>query len=117
MQPVTEGSAVVSVPEDNKVHGNQVAEWPKRIQLEKPVEAHGEPISELILNEPTGGDLMDLPFSSDGSKTVVVPTVVLASMMAKVPPTTIRSLGSKDSFKVMKVVNPLAVQCLEMLGS
>lgn len=102
---------------DLKAHGNQVSEWPKRIQLVKSVQAHGEAVDELIFNEPTGGDLMDLPLSSDGTGSMVIPTVTLASMMAKVPSSTIRSLGAKDSFKVMKVVNPLAVRCLETLGS
>lgn len=28
-----------------------------RVPLSKPIEAHGEPISELVFREPTGGDI------------------------------------------------------------
>jgi hypothetical protein len=112
----TQDVAIKEDASDLKAHGNQVADWPKRIQLSRSVEAHGEKINELILNEPTGGDLMNLPLSSDGSGSMVIPTVSLASLIAGVPPTTIKSLGLKDSLKVMKVVNPLAMQCLETLG-
>lgn len=103
---------------DDKAHGNQVGAWPKRIDLSKPVEAHGEQITQLVLHEPTGGDLMKLPFivADGGDKAIEPPLVLLSSKMAKVPPSTIESLCSDDTFKVMKVVNPLAAQWMEALG-
>jgi hypothetical protein len=94
---------------------DQVSKWPVRIKLEKPVEAHGEQLSQLVLNEPNGGDLMSLPMRLNDEKDFIFPTVDLASSMAKVPPSTIKALGAIDSLKVMKVVNPLALQCLETL--
>jgi hypothetical protein len=42
-----------------------------------------------------------------------LPTIELASLLANVPPSTIRSLSHKDAMEVMKIINPLALDCLE----
>jgi hypothetical protein len=95
-------------------------EWPVKITLTKPVMAHDKEISVLVFNEPNGGHLMDLPMeiesaSEDGGK-MKLPTVELASALSNVPPSTIKALSMKDAMAVMKLVNPLAVQCLETFG-
>ncbi|WP_432473338.1 phage tail assembly protein [Amphritea sp. HPY] len=96
---------------------DQATEWPKRITLTKPVQAHEDEVTVLILNEPTGGDLMTLPMEVEDGTKMVLPTLELASRMARVPPSTIKSLNYQDAMLVMKVVNPLAGQFLETLGT
>ena len=97
-----------------------MADWPVTIKLSRAVMAHDKQVEELIFSEPNGGHLMALPTQieggSEGGK-ITLPTIELASLMAGVPPSTIKSLSMKDSMAVMKLVNPLAVQCLETLGT
>jgi hypothetical protein len=74
--------------------------------LRKPVQANGEEVSELNFREPTGGDIercggnpvnIDL-FSGDTPK-ITFDAKMMTSMMsilAAVPPSTIRQLHTKD---------------------
>ncbi len=97
-----------------------MGEWPVTIKLSRPVMAHDKQLDELIFSEPNGGHLMALPTQIEGGGEggkFTLPTIELASLMSGVPPSTIRTLSMKDSMAVMKLVNPLAVQCLETLGT
>ncbi len=94
--------------------------WPVKITLTKPVMAHDEQLTELVFSEPNGGHLMDLPMEIEGASEsggkMKLPTIELASALSNVPPSTIKALSMKDAMAVMKLVNPLAVQCLETYG-
>ncbi|WP_261840949.1 phage tail assembly protein [Aliamphritea ceti] len=91
--------------------------WPKKITLTTHgVQAHGDSVTELIFNEPTGKDLMNLPMMVEGEG-MVLPSMHLASKMAGVPPSTIERLNATDAMEVMKLVNPFAGQFLETLGT
>jgi len=95
-------------------------QWPITITLSKPVTAHDKQLSELVFSEPNGGHLMSLPTQIEGAAEggkITLPTLELASLLAGVPPSTIKSLAMADAMAVMKLVNPLAVQCLETLGT
>jgi hypothetical protein len=95
-------------------------EWPKTVILTRPVMAHDKEYTELVFKEPNGGHLMSLPTQIEGgadSGTITLPTLELASLLADVPTHTIKSLCLKDSLEVMKIINPLAVDCLTTMGA
>jgi hypothetical protein len=85
------------------------ADAPKRpkeivIDLTTPVQANGELVKKLVFRRPTGGDIMSM---GDGYPIVINwqsgqitpnPTVMgaMMSVLAAVPPSTIKSLDSED---------------------
>jgi len=74
------------------------------IELQTPVQAHGETIKKLVFRRPTGGDLMAMgdgyPITIDWPTGRVTPnSPVMGAMMstlATVPPSTIKSLDAED---------------------
>ena len=88
--------------EDVKVNG---AEWPKKLTLRKPVQGgDGHEVSELTFREPTVddihrcGDPCRVDFF-DGNPKIVYNDVAVSAMMsllAAVPPSTIKSMNLKD---------------------
>ncbi len=90
--------------------------YPVEIKLAKPVDSHGEKIDKLIFNEANGKILMGMALKTEEDGAFVMPNIYLASSMASVPPSTIESLCEEDSLKVMSLVGPLAVRCLETLA-
>ncbi len=90
--------------------------YPVEIKLAKPVDSHGEPIDKLVFNEATGKVLMGMALKTEEDGSFVMPNIYLASSMANVPPSTIEALCEEDSLKVMRLVSPLAVRCLETLA-
>lgn len=82
------------------------------IKLGKPVKAHGEDITELVLREPDVSDTLDLgmPFAIDASgdsSEIVFRTPVIARYavrLAGVPMGTIKSLSINDWLAVQGAV-------------
>lgn len=75
------------------------------MKLSKPIEAHGESVTEIVLREPTGDDIMKcgLPMEAelmeDGSKRGCVNTRVVGAYIALlggIPPSSVRLLAAKD---------------------
>jgi len=75
--------------------------WIGKLPLRKPVNAHGEMVSELTFREPTGGDIADCgnPIVPGGTGRMQFDGPVMTEMMARlavVTPKTIRDLHPKD---------------------
>ena len=78
--------------------------WPMVVTLEKPVQAHGDMVKELSFREPTGGDIEKAGFPLEFDFQQEPPGIsinekkmgALMSLLAKVPPTTIKALAPKD---------------------
>jgi hypothetical protein len=74
------------------------------IELQAPVQAHGEMVKKLTFRRPTGGDIMAMgdgyPIHIDwGSGRITPNPPVMGAMMsalAAVPPSTIKALDSED---------------------
>ena len=81
-----------------------------KIKLKEAVEAHGNPVKELELREPTAKDLMSIAMPDE--ERTMEGALQLAAKLANVPPSTIESLGRVDAMEVMKVVNPLYLDVL-----
>ncbi|MGX1151450.1 phage tail assembly protein [Bradyrhizobium ottawaense] len=77
---------------------------PLTFKLRKPVDAHGEKISEITFREPTGADIeaaglpVNIDFSFDPPRIEFDARKMSAmmSVLAAVPPSTIRALAPKD---------------------
>ena len=82
------------------------------VPLSKPVKAHGEDVTELVLREPTVSDTLDLgmPFAIDASgesSEIVFRTSVIARYavrLANVPMGAIKSLAMDDWLAVQGAV-------------
>ncbi|MBW6399982.1 phage tail assembly protein [Roseomonas sp. HJA6] len=80
------------------------------VPLTKPIEAHGETLSELTLREPTGKDirLCGMPFrigAEDGS--IIIDTSAMAKMiggLAGLPPSAIDKMPPSDWSAAMAAV-------------
>jgi hypothetical protein len=74
------------------------------IELKKPIMANGEMVKKLTFREPTGGDMVQIgekwPVNIDWQTGVVTPNpenmAGVMSVLAAVPPSTIKSLKGKD---------------------
>lgn len=74
------------------------------IDLTKPVQAHGEMLKQLKFREPTGADMMQFgerwPVQIDWTSGNVTPNPVamaaVMSLLAAVPPSTIKMMSGKD---------------------
>jgi Phage tail assembly chaperone proteins, E, or 41 or 14 len=74
------------------------------IKLRKPVSAHGDMVKELTFREPTGADIMSLgdeyPITIDWTTGIIkinpAPMGTIMSLLAAVPPSTIRMLKARD---------------------
>jgi hypothetical protein len=74
------------------------------IDLTTPVQANGELVKKLVFRRPTGGDIMSMgdgyPINIDWQSGKVTPNPVvmgaMMSMLAAVPPSTIKALDSED---------------------
>jgi hypothetical protein len=103
-----------------KAQDFKMPEWPKTVVLTRPIMAHDKEYLELIFEEPNGGHLMSLPTAIEGGAeggSIKLPTIELAALLSGVPPTSIKSLCLKDSMEVMKIINPLALDCLGTYGT
>lgn len=74
--------------------------WIGKLPLRRPVDAHGEKLSELTFREPTGGDIEicgnPLTVAPDGMKFDTAAMGAMMSQLALVPPSTIKKLHPKD---------------------
>jgi hypothetical protein len=73
------------------------------VDLITPVQAHGETIKQLKFRRPTGGDIMAMttgyPINinwQSGEITVNPPVMGDMSLLASVPPSTIKSMDAED---------------------
>lgn len=88
------------------------------VDLEQPVQAHGEMLKKMTFRKPTGGDLMAMgtgyPIIIDWSTGGMMPNpAVMGQMMsqlAAVPPSTIKAMSAEDfstcAFKLMRFFPP-----------
>lgn len=72
-----------------------------KIKLSKPINAHGEDVSELELAEPSTGDLIDLgdPMTINSDESICFKNDVIAkyiSRLAKIPMSSVRELARAD---------------------
>ncbi|MGB8364927.1 MAG: phage tail assembly protein [Rhizomicrobium sp.] len=76
-----------------------------KITLTKPIEAHGQKVSELELREPNGGDIAEcgLPFEmavgTNGQSTGKVDGAAVLryiSVLANIPPSSAKMLAPRD---------------------
>lgn len=82
------------------------------VKLGKPIQAHGETLTELTLREPTVADVAELgyPFAvvqgSSGGGIEMKPGVVLkyASRLAAVPPSSLQGISIPDLMRIQEVV-------------
>lgn len=65
------------------------------VPLSKPIEAHGETITEITLRAPTIGDMEDLGIGAAGIKSFKELVAVVAELGA-VPPSSVRKLEMRD---------------------
>lgn len=73
----------------------------QELQLTKPVRAHGETVSVLEFEEPTGKDVRELgfPYKMDSEQSILLNSGVIAkyiSRLAKVPPGTVDEMSPVD---------------------
>ncbi|MEP3246251.1 MAG: phage tail assembly protein [Sneathiella sp.] len=75
------------------------------VTLRKPVKAHGETLTVITFNEPTGGDIiacghpMNIKQEEDGGQTLVISTKAiggLISRMGNIPLSSVRSMNAND---------------------
>jgi|SRR5882724_9448661 len=73
------------------------------INLEVPVQAHGETLKAMEFRRPTGKDLMQMPvhpvtINWDTGEVIPIPSAMgqVMVMLAAVPPSTIASMDSED---------------------
>jgi Phage tail assembly chaperone proteins, E, or 41 or 14 len=87
------------------VNGVEVADNSLLVPLRKPIMANGEQVSELRFREPTAADIERCgspvhfdTFSGEMPKMTYEPKAMFAMMstLAAVPPSTIRSMNTKD---------------------
>jgi hypothetical protein len=88
-----------------KVNGTAVAKDPGiSIDLDEPVQAHGEEVKQLVFRKPTADDLMSMgdefPINIDWNTGIAsVAPATMAKMMSRlaaVPPSTIKAMSAKD---------------------
>jgi hypothetical protein len=104
-EPVRKNEHVAAVAEA-KTADTAKKERPKEIviDLEDPVQAHGETIKQIKFRRPTGGDIMSLgdnyPIHINWQTGEVRPNPPamgeMMSLLAAVPPSTIKSMGAED---------------------
>jgi hypothetical protein len=75
------------------------------VKLRKPVQAHGEEMTELRFREPNAGDIeacgspVTMDFYNNDEPKMVYETKAMFAMMSRlaaVPPSTIKSMNTKD---------------------
>ncbi len=74
-------------------------EWqPVTVRLSRPIQAHGEEVTELTLREPTIGDLdgVQVTVSGDGCTVDLGAVARIAAGMAGVPPSAARTISIRD---------------------
>jgi hypothetical protein len=92
----------------------------QKITLKKPIQAHGEEISELTINEPTIGALegVELTISFEGTVKIdlaAIPKLIAAS--ADIPPSAAKQIGFSDLPAMVEVVMGFIGGSLEIGGS
>lgn len=76
----------------------------KVVKLTEPVQAHGEPITELKIRKPRGKDFKKLPGKSFEAPFQLI--LDFAAHLADVPPSTLDELCAEDTAAVSEVVGP-----------
>lgn len=79
------------------------------LRLSRPVQAHGELVTELHFREPTGNDAWEcglpIKWSQDNEMVLGMPSMMqLASRMAAVPLSTLKAMPLSDLMKVVGVI-------------
>ncbi|MDR2507612.1 MAG: phage tail assembly protein [Candidatus Accumulibacter sp.] len=73
------------------------------IELSKPITAHGETLSRLVLREPVAGDLRDFPMGLE--KIPFSAFLDIAARISGVPPSSINQLSARDALRVAGVIS------------
>ena len=81
----------------------------QELQLTKPVRAHGETISVLEFEEPTGKDVRELgfPYKMDGDQAILLNAAIVTkyiTRLAKVPPSAVDEMSPADLNKASWLV-------------
>jgi hypothetical protein len=90
-----------SKDETNKSNGGFE---PVKVKLRKPIQAHGEQVTELMFREPTAADIercgnpVNIDFSSGDGKVMFDAKSMSAMMstLAAVPPSSIKQMNTRD---------------------
>lgn len=71
---------------------------PVTVRLSRPIQAHGEEVTELTLREPTIGDLdgVQVTITGDGCTIDLGAVARVAAGMAGVPPSAVRAISIRD---------------------
>lgn len=77
-------------------------EFPYEFKLSKVVEAHGDSIKVLVINEPTGDDVVTFGLLNGFASTQFFP---LVSKLAKVPESTLKACSAKDILRLATTLN------------
>jgi hypothetical protein len=77
-----------------------------KVALSRPIKVGDDELSELLLREPTAGDLE----ATDGADGDVAKSILLIAKLADVPPSSIRSLRAKDLQTVSEAIAPFLPQ-------
>lgn len=75
---------------------------PVTIQLAKPINAHGETVTTLVLEEPCARHMRNLPLSGTPSIGLLLD---MAAAVSGLPPSAIDQLGAADTMKVVEVLS------------
>lgn len=84
------------------------------VKLKKPITAHGQPLQELELREPTGKEIIDIGFpflmivtEDTESQAMQIQTKTVAkyiSVLGSIPPSSVNELCGADISELMGVV-------------
>lgn len=81
-----------------------------KVALSKPIQAHGEQVSELSFDEPTGGDIMSCGYPlqiGDGTATPIASVVAKYIVrLGKVPPSAVSQMSAGDFQKCVAAILP-----------
>lgn len=87
------------------------------VTLTKPIEAHGETLTELVLREPTVPDMrrVGLPFRMGGDTAIIMDaarTCDYISLLAGIPPSAVDRMAPADILTAFTVLIPFFVEIL-----
>jgi hypothetical protein len=85
-------------------------EWPITIPLERPITAGGKTIDEIVMREPTIGDIDGFQFGIEGIRTADL--IRIAARLSGQPIIAIKKLPAGSGGKVLAVARDFYVACL-----
>ena len=81
-----------------------------KVDLDSPIDCHGEPTDSLTIRKPKGGDIMDLgnPYRADAESGMALPDMALMgkwiSKLGNVPVSSIRQMEIGDFMKCLEAI-------------